>query len=212
MSKFKDSKIRDLLAQAGQGLHPSSELLTSYATGELNAPVKGNVEHHLDGCEVCRQILVAIRSVLTEPTKEEMDAVSVAPMPEGLKAKVRLLSKARAKQSEIVTLLAHHLVPQDMQFAIEPMLTVLFSEPLTESGEGSSALKNAAFSGGHLEPDDLNVAGAIRKAYAQYQQLLSCLATSSLKISVDTIVRDQTLGLNEQHVSRLREALLDVLE
>jgi len=212
MNTFRDSEIRDLLAQAGNDLHPSSELLTSYVMGELDAPVKIGIERHLEGCETCRQILEAIRSVLTEPTKEEMDAVSATPMPEDLKAKVGFLSKTRAKQSEIVTLIAHHLVPQDMQFAIEPMLMVLFSEPLLESREGSSALKNAAFSGGQLHSDDLHVAGAIRKAYGQYQQLLSCLATSSLEISVDTIVRDQTLALDEQHVSRLREELLGVLE
>ena len=212
MSRFTDSEIRDLLAQGGHGLHPSSELSTGYADGELDAPVRSNIERHLECCEVCRQILMAIRSVLTEPTKEEMDAVSVAPMPEGLKAKVGLLSKARAKQSEIVTQIAHHLVPQDMQFAIEPMLTILFSGPLMESRKGPSTWKNAAFSGGQLQSADLNVAEAIRTAYWQYQKLLSCLATHSLEISVDTIVSDQVLALDEQHISRLREELLDIFD
>ncbi len=212
MSKFKDNEIRDLLAQAGHGLHPSSALLTSYATGELEASAKGNVERHLDGCEVCRKILEVIRSVLTEPTEEEIDAVSGTPMPDSLKTKVELISKARAKQSEIVTLIARHLVPQDMQFAIEPMFTVLFSEPLMESSGGASTLKNAAFSGGQMQSDDLNVAQAIRQAYGQYQQLLSYLATNSLKTSVDTIVRDQTLALDEEHITRLREELLGLFE
>ena len=58
------SPDRDQLRRSGMACEDVVQLITAYLDGDLPDDVRSEVDHHLDGCDGCRNVLAQWRTII----------------------------------------------------------------------------------------------------------------------------------------------------